>query len=115
MARSYVTLDSAGYDPADPIATSHPDDYSPRDRVGHGTAIAMIAAGVQNTGPGGTIQGVAPKAFLGNYKIIGSPSINPFARFAAFQQALAGRPRRRHGPRDILAQRRRPRLLRTAG
>ncbi|MBZ5619542.1 MAG: S8 family serine peptidase [Acidobacteriia bacterium] len=88
VARSYVALDSAGYDPADPIATSHPDDYSPRDRVGHGTAIAMIAAGVQNTGPGGTIQGVAPKAFLGNYKIIGSPSINPFARLAAFQQAL---------------------------
>jgi uncharacterized protein (TIGR03437 family) len=88
VARSYVALDSAGYDPADPIATSHPDDYSPRDRVGHGTAIAMIAAGVQNTGPAGTIQGVAPKAFLGNYKIIGSPSINPFARTAAFQQAL---------------------------
>ena len=88
VARSYVALDSAGYDPADPIATSHPDDYSPRDRVGHGTAIAMIAAGVQNTGPSGTIQGVAPKAFLGNYKIIGSPSINPFARLAAFQQAL---------------------------
>ena len=89
VARSYVALDSAGYDPANPVATSHPDDYSPRDRVGHGTAIAMIAAGVQNTGPGGTIQGVAPKAFLGNYKIIGSPSINPFARTAAFQQALA--------------------------
>ncbi len=88
VARSYVTLDSVGYDPSDPVATSHPDDYSPRDRVGHGTAIAMIAAGVQNTAPGGTIQGVAPKAFLGNYKIIGSPSINPFARTAAFQQAL---------------------------
>ena len=88
VARSYITLDSAGYDPSNPIATSHPDDYSPRDRVGHGTAIAMIAAGAQNTGPVATIQGVAPKAFLGNYKIIGSPSINPFARTAAFQQAL---------------------------
>ena len=87
VARSYVALDAAG-DPSDPAATSYPDDYSPRDRVGHGTAIAMIAAGVQNTGPGGTIQGVAPKAFLGNYKIIGSPSINPFAQYAAFNQAL---------------------------
>jgi len=38
----------------------------------------MIAAGVQNTGPLGTIQGVAPKAFLGNYKIFGSPGINDF-------------------------------------
>ena len=32
VARSYVALDSLGYDPADPVATSHPDDYSPRDR-----------------------------------------------------------------------------------
>jgi minor extracellular serine protease Vpr len=88
VARSYVDLDSVGYDPNDPVATSHPDDYSPRDRIGHGTAIAMIAAGVQNTGPAGTIQGVAPKAFLGNYKIFGSPSINQFARFAAFEKAL---------------------------
>jgi minor extracellular serine protease Vpr len=87
VARSYVPLDSVGY-VYDPAGTTHPDDYSPRDRMGHGTAIAMIAAGVQNTGPQGTIQGVAPKAFLGNYKIIGSPSINPFARVAAFQQAL---------------------------
>lgn len=87
VARSYVPLDSVGYD-YDPAGTTHPDDYSPRDRMGHGTAIAMIAAGVQNIGPQGTIQGVAPKAFLGNYKIIGSPSINPFARVAAFQQAL---------------------------
>ncbi|HLK69238.1 MAG TPA: S8 family serine peptidase [Bryobacteraceae bacterium] len=88
VARSYVALDAVGYDPSNPIGTSSPDDYSPRDRVGHGTAIAMIAAGVQNTGPVGTIQGVAPKAFLGNYKIFGSPSVNPFAKAAAFQQAL---------------------------
>ncbi len=88
VARSYVPLDSVGYNPDDLVSGSHPDDYSPRDRQGHGTAIAMIAAGVQNTGPQGTIQGVAPKAFLGNYKIIGSPGINDFARFAAFNQAL---------------------------
>ncbi len=88
VARSYVPLDSAGYNPDDPVATSHPDDYSPRDHMGHGTAIAMIAAGVRNTGPAGTIEGVAPQAFLGNYKVFGSPGINDTARFAALLQAL---------------------------
>ena len=83
VARSYVTLDSdtdAQY--------STPDDYSPRDHIGHGTAIAMIAAGVQNTGPQATIQGVAPKAFLGNYKVFGSPGVNDYALFAAIDAAL---------------------------
>lgn len=37
------------------------------DDYGHGTAVAMCAAGVTNTGPFGTITGVAPKAWLGNY------------------------------------------------
>lgn len=63
-ARSYVfTLD-------------RPDDFTPRDRVGHGTAVAMIAAGVPNTAPAGTIEGVAPSAYLGNYKVFGSPGVN---------------------------------------
>lgn len=45
------------------------------DREGHGTAVAMCAAGVQNTGPLGTITGAAPKAFLGIYKVA-TPSGN---------------------------------------
>ena len=88
VARSYVTLDSD----TDP-QYSTPDDYTARDHIGHGTAIAMIAAGVQNTGPQATIQGVAPKAFLGNYKVFGSPGVNDYALFtainAAMQDALA--------------------------
>lgn len=75
VARSYV-LDVAKGVPPNPAEDSRPDDLSPRDRVGHGTALAMIAAGVQNTGSGATITGVAPKAFLGNYKIFGSPGVN---------------------------------------
>ena len=71
VARSYVAQ-LAGTDPA----TDRPDDITPRDRSGHGTAIAMIAAGAQNTGPAATITGVAPKAWLGNYKIFGSPGVN---------------------------------------
>jgi uncharacterized protein (TIGR03437 family) len=73
VARSYVSMMS--YTDAE---RSTPDDLSPRDRQGHGTAIAMIAAGVQNTGPLGTITGVAPKAFLGNYKVFGSPGVNEY-------------------------------------
>ena len=87
VARSYIREVAKGFS-TDPIETSRPDDYTPRDRVGHGTAIAMIAAGASNTGPAGTIQGIAPKAFLGNYKIFGSPGVNDGSKFAAFNQAL---------------------------
>jgi minor extracellular serine protease Vpr len=83
VARSYVSL---LVDP-DP-AFSTPDDLSPRDRQGHGTAIAMIAAGVPNTGPLASITGVAPKAFLGNYKVFGSPGVNEFTFRSAWIQAL---------------------------
>jgi minor extracellular serine protease Vpr len=74
VARSYVSKLNFefGQNPTD----TRPDDFSPRDRVGHGTAAAMVAAGVRNTGPLATITGVAPKAFLGNYKIFGSPGVN---------------------------------------
>ncbi len=69
-ARSYVDMLVL------PGEDSRPDDLSPRDRVGHGTAAASVAAGVRNSGPAATITGVAPKAFLGNYKIFGSPGVN---------------------------------------
>lgn len=42
---------------------------SARDREGHGTGVAMIAAGRTVAGPAGSITGIAPKAFLGNYKV----------------------------------------------
>lgn len=72
VARSYVS----DYELADQPMYSQPDDLSPRDRVGHGTAVAMEAAGNTVSGPAGTITGVAPKAFLGNYKVFGSPGVN---------------------------------------
>jgi uncharacterized protein (TIGR03437 family) len=75
VARSYIPQDSA-------------DDYSPRDHQGHGTAVAMVIAGETNTGPGDTITGLAPKAFLGNYKVFGSPGINDSASADAVIQAL---------------------------
>ena len=58
---------------------SRPDDLTPRDRSGHGTAAAMIAAGVRVNAPGGSISGIAPKAYLGNYKVFGAPGVNDIA------------------------------------
>src|SRR5664280_3622809 len=83
VARSYVSLMTD----SDPTFST-PDDLSPRDRQGHGTAIAMIAAGVQNAGPLGTITGVAPKAFLGNYKVFGSPGVYEYTSYSIWQYAL---------------------------
>jgi minor extracellular serine protease Vpr len=58
VARSYEDI----YQETDP------DDA--QDRMGHGTETAMCAAGVTNTGPFATITGVAPKAWIGGYKIV---------------------------------------------
>jgi hypothetical protein len=76
VARSYVDKLTAGDGTAD---YSRPDDISPRDHSGHGTAVAMIAAGATNTGPLATITGIAPKAWLGSYKVFGTPGVNDFA------------------------------------
>lgn len=82
VARSYVPeLADDGIPGGDPgsneqLQLTRPDDYSARDRVGHGTALAMIVAGQQVNAPNGTISGVAPGAYLGNYKVFGSPRIN---------------------------------------
>jgi minor extracellular serine protease Vpr len=65
-----------------------PDDPTPQDRSGHGTALAMIAAGETNTAPLATITGVAPRAWIGNYKIFGTPGVNDNTTYAAAIQAL---------------------------
>lgn len=69
VARSYVNLLSAE------APQSRPDDFSARDHSGHGTAVAGIAAATTATGSV-SINGMAPKAWLGNYRIFGSPTIN---------------------------------------
>jgi minor extracellular serine protease Vpr len=80
VARSYVSLLSSPNPP--------PDDLTPTDHIGHGTAVAMIAAGERVTAPLGTISGVAPHAFLGNYKIYGSPGVTTGTNGSALVQAL---------------------------
>lgn len=77
VARSYVSM------------LRFPDpDPSARDRVGHGTALAMVSAGVRTVAPLATITGVAPKAYLGNYKIFGSPGANDGATDDAILKAM---------------------------
>src|SRR4029078_7121749 len=76
VARSYVDKLAPGDRTAD---YSRPDDLSARDHSGHGTAVAMIAAGAANTGPLATITGIAPKAWLGSYKVFGTPGVNDYA------------------------------------
>ena len=95
VARSYVRMLAAGSDPRNPAADSMPDDFSPRDRVGHGTAVASCAAAnstatpaITTTGGPLTIVGMAPKAYLGNYKIAGSPGVLDGASDAIMIQAI---------------------------
>ncbi len=87
VARSYVRQLAAGTSPLDPSADSRPDDYSARDREGHGTAVAAIAAGVRSPGVVAAA-GVAPRAYLGSYKIYGSPGVNEFTSDDVIIQAL---------------------------
>ena len=57
VARNYTTLLSDGGEPdAD-------------DHMGHGTGTSMAAAGGAAVSPYGPISGVAPKAYIGNYKV----------------------------------------------
>jgi uncharacterized protein (TIGR03437 family) len=77
VARSYIRQLSVGSsnDPTQVANDSGPDDYSPRDRFGHETAIASVIAGNQNTGPAVAFSGMAPKAWLGNYRTDSSPGM----------------------------------------
>jgi hypothetical protein len=46
------------------------------DVYGHGTATAMIAGGVRHDNTGGSrFSGMAPRAYLGNYKVIGDDAV----------------------------------------
>ncbi len=74
VARSYVNLLNFQYGTG--AQDTRPDDVTPRDRVGHGTMAAMLAAGVKTTTAGVSVSGVAPKAYLGNYKVFGAPGVN---------------------------------------
>ncbi len=63
------------------------------DEDGHGTFVAGVAAGRQVAAPMATISGMAPGAFLGSYKVFGTPGINDYtttnAVLAAIEAAVA--------------------------
>ena len=71
VVRSYVEhLNSRS------VHSSSPDDNSPWDSSGHGTAVAMIAAGKRVESPLGPVSGIAPNARIGVYKVFGTPGLN---------------------------------------
>jgi uncharacterized protein (TIGR03437 family) len=88
VARSYVSMTATGNCAAAGVtgpcssagtataADSMPDDYSARDRDGHGSAVAAVAAAVQNSAGTVAFSGMAPKAYLGSYKIYGSDGVS---------------------------------------
>lgn len=65
VARSYENLITPFADP------------NTSDGVGHGTAVAMAAAGVWHKAPFADLVGVAPRAWLGNYKVFTSSGTAP--------------------------------------
>lgn len=77
VARNYVRL----LDNFDPNCDAE-------DRDGHGTFVAGIAAGVRVNAPLASIAGVAPKAFLGSYKVFGTPGTNDTANSMAIITAM---------------------------
>ena len=85
--RTYLHLLNSG-EPE--ISTS--DDPSPHDATSHGTAVAMVAAGVCTDSPAGPQQGDAPGAHLGIYRVSGTPGIKTHATspviIAAIEDAL---------------------------
>jgi subtilisin family serine protease len=52
------------------------EEPSPEDVIGHGTAVAMVAAGVLHNATFGEISGIAPKAWLGSYKVFGANGVS---------------------------------------
>jgi minor extracellular serine protease Vpr len=65
-----------------------PGTLSAQDQNGHGTNVAGIAAGNLNTlSPLGPISGVAPRAFLGNYRVLDQSGSGPDDGIAAAIEA----------------------------
>ncbi len=50
-------------------ASMYGSNSDPRDRVGHGTAVAMCAAGEPVVSSEGVVSGLAPRAWLGSYNL----------------------------------------------
>ncbi|MFQ5738254.1 MAG: S8 family serine peptidase [Acidobacteriota bacterium] len=64
------------------------NNNTPEDEVGHGSQVAGVAAGKPVDAPLGFVRGIAPQAFLGNYKVFGDPNINSTTTSAAVIAAI---------------------------
>jgi subtilisin family serine protease len=71
------------------VARSYVPGSSIVDVLGHGTAVAMAAAGETSTGPLATITGVAPKAWLGIYKVNDAISFDGSLLLTALEDAVS--------------------------
>ncbi len=72
------------------VARNYSNEADALDRNGHGSAVAMAAGGAYHTAPIAQIAGVAPKAYLGVYKVGGADGSSTFSAFlAAMDDALA--------------------------
>jgi minor extracellular serine protease Vpr len=58
-------------------------DLTPVDQLGHGSRVAAAAAGRRVEAPLGTVQGIAPMAHLGNYKVFGRQAFTTSAAVTA--------------------------------
>lgn len=63
-------------------------DRTPEDQEGHGTDVASIAAASVVSSPLGVFSGVAPRAYLGNYRIFFNDGAGSSQVIAAINQAV---------------------------
>ncbi len=80
VARNFVRVD---------LGLSPQPIQDPRDELGHGSRVVGVAAGSLTETLIGTLRGIAPKAFIGNYRVFGDPSINGTTTNAAVLAAVA--------------------------
>ncbi len=64
------------------------EENTGEDLVGHGSIVASVAAGAPVQAPLGAVSGIAPRAYLGSYRVFGDPRTNRFATDAALIAAL---------------------------
>ena len=84
VARNYTPLLPDGGDP------------DANDRDGHGTGTSLAAAGGPASTPYGNLSGVAPMAYLGNYKVLGANGGTSDVIAKAIDDAVADGDRKRH-------------------
>jgi len=92
---------AAGTSPTNPAADSTPDDYSARDRDGHGTVGGFGCRGQYTSTGSVTFSGMAPEAYLGSYKVLRVPGSQRLSAGKHLDTGNRGRAERWHGYRGF--------------